>query len=83
MSETHVIAALKECLPGAKDQTVLASDQPAAQIPLSNLDLTSLRMVEVCMHLEESLGIDIDLEEFEGAKTIGDLVQLCTALQTA
>ncbi len=81
MAEKEIIEALVAALPDKADQKVLTAHQPGGDFSLSDLDLTSLRMVEICMQLEESLGIDIDLEEFEEAKTLQDLVKLCEGLR--
>ena len=83
MLEEQVVEALKSCLHGRKDQKILSARSPGDGLLLSELDLTSLRMVEVCMHLEQSLDIDIDLEDFEGAESVADLARFCADLQAA
>ena len=81
MIEDKVMAALKSSLTDKKDQAVLNGHQIGEPLLLTDIELTSLRMVEVCMHLEESLGIDIDLEDFQDAKSLSDIVALCAELQ--
>lgn len=82
MVENEVIAALVAALPDKADQKILMAHEPGADFSLADLDLTSLRMVEICMQLEETLGIDIDLEEFEETKSLQELVALCDSLRT-
>jgi len=74
------MAALSENLPDEKDQAVLKTRETGVDISLEDLDLTSLRAVEVCMHIEESLGIEIDLDEFEEIETLSALIAHCEKL---
>ena len=80
MIEKSVMGALLACLPDKPDQEFLLAQDPQSNFRFEELDMTSLRMVEVCMHLEQSLGLDIDLEEFEDAETFRDLVAVCKQL---
>jgi acyl carrier protein len=77
MYEKDVLAAFVACLSDKNDQAILNAYKPGDVLELSQFDLTSLRIVEICMHLEESIGIDIDLEDFEGANTLADFAALC------
>jgi acyl carrier protein len=83
MIEKNVMGALLACLPDKRDQEFLRAQDPQSNFRFEELDMTSLRMVEVCMHLEQSLGLDIDLEEFEDAETFRDLVNVCKQLLEA
>lgn len=80
MIETHVMSALLACLPDKSDQDFLSTQSPEGDFELEALDMTSLRMVEVCMQLEQSLGVDIDLDEFEEVHSFRDLVAMCKEL---
>jgi len=83
MLEDVVLDALKSSLLGQNDQKILNEHKPGDELLMSKLDLTSLRMVEVCMHLEQRLDIDIDLEDFEGAQSVADIAEFCAGLQAA
>lgn len=80
MVENEILSALKDCLPNSGDQALLDAHKSGEDIDFSDLDLTSLRMVEIGMHIEQSLGIDIDLEELEEAKGFLGLVDHCKSL---
>ena len=57
-------------------------DRPAAaqalrrreDVTLAELELTSLKTVEVLMEVHDHLGVDLDMEEFDRIETVSDLL---------
>lgn len=52
---------------------------PSAILPTStrdDLDIDSLEWVEINIELEDLLGIDLDADEFEDLRTVGELADL-------
>ena len=49
-------------------------------VRLEKLGLNSLKMVEISMELEEKFGLDIDLEDFEGLKTLSEFIEYCRSI---
>lgn len=83
MVETEVMGALLKHLPNEKDQAILKTRGPDVDIVLADLDLDSLRAVELCMQLEDTLGVEIDLDEFEQIESVSALVAHCEQLVAA
>ncbi len=80
MLEDTVLTALKENLPNEADQATLKARSDGQDIALKDLDLTSLNVVEICMHIEDTLGVEIDLDEFDQIETVSGLIAHCEKL---
>ena len=80
MLEDTVMTALTENLPSEADQATLKARTSDQDVALKDLDLTSLNVVEICMHLEDTLGIEIDLDEFDKIESVSGLIAHCKEL---
>lgn len=66
VSESKQIEMLNSALAAGKDVT------------FEDLSLDSLKTVEALMALEEKLGIDVDIEEFDEIPSVLKFVDYCT-----
>ncbi len=83
MLEDTVLTALADNLPNEADQAKLKARSEGQDIALKDLDLTSLNIVEISMQLEDELGVEIDLDEFDKIETVSGLIALCKDLAAA
>ena len=54
----------------------LAAETMTAETTLSTLDLDSLTMLEVTLHVEQEFGTALEPEDLLSAETIGDLARV-------
>lgn len=54
------------------DHLVIDADDLSAETLLAELDMDSLDAVEICMEINDEF--EIDLEQYDRCKTIGDIV---------
>ena len=62
---------LKEIL---AEQLGVDEDSITAQTTIDDLGADSLDLVEAVMHIEEAFGVNIDDDEIENLKTVGDFL---------
>lgn len=79
-TKKSVISAIQASLQDGSDPEILKRLAAGENIPFSEMDLNSLRMVEISMFLDDELSIEIDFDSFEKVSTIDQLVQLCDDL---
>lgn len=72
-----VIKAIQLALDSKETTELLSSLHQDQDIDLAKFDLTSLRLVEISMYIEDTLGLELDLEAIEELTTLNQLVALC------
>lgn len=72
-----ILGAFKEIVKDEKAQQVLTSYSDQNDVTMSELGLTSLQIVEVCMSLDDALGLDIDMEELSECRSMAAFIAIC------
>lgn len=75
-----ILEGLASVLKGSPDADVVAALGSGDDLDFESLDLTSLRLVELSMYLEDELGVEIDLEAFDDIGSLVGLTSLCADL---
>lgn len=79
MDQHSIVSIFKNHLPDQAGQKLLDDFSNGQDIELEQLSLTSLKMVEIAMELEEEHELEIDIENFEECKMMSEFVALCQA----